>query len=256
MRFFKMGDQLSPADAFAMFGAAHIALLIFCGVFLLMTLHHLKKMPAGKAEKLIRMMAVAVPVLEFSHTIWLYLCGHQSLIKLLPLHLCAMQSLFIPLAVFTKKTCFQEFIYATSVLGGIFGILFPTGVAEVYPLFHYQTIQTVLLHMLLILVPLALIVTGAFRPSARNFPKVLLIFLCVAFVAAVVDFSSGENYMFLNLPPQGTPLVWFYEYGGHLFYLLTTFVVLAGISLSMYLPFQLHAHKQAKLRQAEEKGSL
>nr|WP_122012257.1 TIGR02206 family membrane protein [Maliibacterium massiliense] len=254
MDFFKPAAALDPSRAFPMFGAGHIALLALVALGVTLALRAVKKLPADRAWRVLCIAAVAVPVLEFSHTLWMYFCGTTQIVKLLPLHLCAMQSIFIPLAVLSKKDVFREFIYATSVLGGAFGILFPAGVADAYPLWHYQSIQTVLLHSLLIFVPLALITTGTFRPDVRRFPRVLCIFLCVALAAALVDFGFGQNYMFLNLPPEGTPLVWIYNTLGRPAYLLTTFLLLAGMSIAMYIPFWPKARGVAAQEEGAQEG--
>ena len=251
--FFAPGTQIDRADVFPMFGWRHIALLIIVALCLFLAIHYVAHAPQKQAKRIIRVAAVAVPVLELSHTVWLYLCGFTDFIKLLPLHLCAMQSIFIPLAVFTRKTYFKEFVYATAVLGGALGILFPAGVAECYPVWHYQTIQTAVLHGLLIFVPLALIFSGEFRPELRNFSKVLLIFLCVALVAAAVDFGFGENYMFLRQAPEGTPLVWIYDTFGRGTYLVVTFLILASASISMYWPFTKRGRQIAAQRAVERK---
>ncbi len=253
MRFFLPQTKFEQADVFAMFGWKHFVLLIALAAALFLALRDIARASKSRARRVIRLAAAAVPLLEASHTIWLYSCGYTEIVKLLPLHLCAMQSVFIPLAVFTKKKCFQEFIYATSVLGGAFGILFPSGVAECYPVWHYQTIQTTLLHGLLIFVPLALVFSGEFQPEFRNFSKVLLLFLCVALVAAAVDFGFGENYMFLREAPEGTPLVWVYDTLGRMGYLLVTFLLLSAISMSMYLPFQKKQKQHNREQQAAER---
>ena len=237
MRFFLPQAKIEERETFSLFGWEHILLLAAVAAALFFGLRGIAFLEHSRAEQVIRTAAVCVPVLEFTHTIWLYLTGTTSIIKLLPLHLCAMQSIFIPLAVFTGKRCFYEFIYATSILGGFFGILLPSGVAGCYPLWHYQTLQTALLHALLMFIPLALIRIKVFRPDIRNFPKLLLIFLCVALAAAAVDFGFGENYMFLRQAPEGTPLVWIYDTFGHAGYLCITFLLLAALSLSLYLPF-------------------
>lgn len=181
--------------------------------------------------------AIAVPIIELSHTIWLYLCGQTNIIKLLPFHLCASQSVFIPLAVFTKSTALKEYIFATSILGGFFGMTFPAGVAGNYPIFHYQTIQTMVLHSLLILIPLALIVCFGFRPDIRNFSKVLGIFFTAVIPAAAVDSVFGENYMFLRYPPEGTPLSFIFDHFGRGIYLLLTFLLFTWIVFCLYKIF-------------------
>lgn len=236
-KFYQYWTQLDPDKAFPMFGSEHLFLLLTVGIVLHYALKGISKASPKRARRVIYICAVAEPLLELGHTVWLYQCGQTDWVKLLPLHLCAMQAIFIPLAVFSGKTLFRDFIFSTAVLGGLFGILFPAGVAGSYPLWHYQTLQTVALHSLLIFIPLALIAAGEYRPSVKRFPRVLLLFCVVALVAAVVDYQFGENYMFLNAPPEGTPLVWIFEHFGKGWYLMITFCVLAGMSLLTYLPF-------------------
>ena len=204
----------------------------------------LEKKHAGNCYLL---LAYSFQHLRLSHSVWMYFTGTTSLIKLLPLHLCGLQSLFIPLSIFTPFTCFKDFVYATSLLGGIFGTVFPAGIADYYPMFSFQTIQTFVLHGLLIYVPLALIVSGAHRPSLHHFPRVLCIFLFVVFIVGYIDFQFGENYMFLYEAPSGTPLVWIFDTFGRQTYLLVSFLLLAGISFCIHLPFA-HTHRTASLK--------
>ncbi|MDO4269519.1 MAG: TIGR02206 family membrane protein [Eubacteriales bacterium] len=222
-----------------MLGAAHILLLLLAALGIVFLLHIVHALPPARARRTVCAAALLVPALELTHSVWLWATGVSHLVQLLPLHLCGIQSLFIPLAVFTRRTCFQDFVYATSLLGGVFGILFPAGVADYYPVLSFQTIQTVLLHMLLIFVPLALIRTGEHLPSLHRFPRVLCIFFAVALVVGTVDRIFGENYMFLYEAPAGTPLVWVFGTFGRPVYLIVTFLLLAGASLLIHLPFAL-----------------
>lgn len=250
-QFFAFYDVVDPAGAFPLFGGRHMLLVAVMLLGLSWALKWISQLPEDKSWRVIQIAAVVEPILELSHTVWLYQCGQTQLVKLLPLHLCSMQCVFIPLAIFTKKRALWDYLYATAVLGGLCGVLFPAGVAGVYPLWHFQTIQTVLLHSLLMFVPLALIATGRFEPSLQGFGRALLVFLPVAAIAAVVDICYGENYMFILFPPEGTPLVWLYDAFGHGWYLILTFLVIAAMSLSIHLPFW---HRQKKTAAQEAAG--
>ena len=105
--------------------------------------------------------------------------------------------------------------------------------------------------MLLAYVPLALIATGRHLPSARRFPQVLGMFLGVALVAGVVDRVWGQNYMFLSAAPEGTPLVWVMNTFGRPVYLVVTFLLLAGLSLVIHLPF---GAREGAPRPAHQRG--
>ena len=232
-----------------MLGAAHVLILLLVALGIVFLLHYVQMLPSARARQTICIAAMLVPALELTHSIWLYATGVSELVQLLPLHLCGIQSLFIPLAVFTRRTCFEDFVYATALLGGVFGILFPAGVAGYYEVLSFQTIQTVLLHMLLIFIPLALVRTGAHLPSVQRFPRVLCIFFAVALVVGTVDRIFGENYMFLYEAPAGTPLVWIFNTFGRPVYLVVTFLLLAGVSLLIHLPFALRQRKAARVKQ-------
>ena len=86
--------------------------------------------------------------------VWLFLLGEGDWVKLLPLHLCGLQVLFIPLAVFTRSEALRSYVWATSILGGITAIVYPAGIVGTYPFFLFQTFQSFALHLLLILVPI------------------------------------------------------------------------------------------------------
>lgn len=247
--FFAFYDTVDPTGAFPLFGARHMMMVALMLLGLSWALKWVSQLPEEKSWRVIQIAAVVEPILELSHTVWLYQCGQTQLVKLLPLHLCSMQCVFIPLAVFTKRRALWDYLYATAVLGGLCGVLFPAGVAGVYPLWHFQTIQTVLLHSLLIFVPLALIATGRFEPSLKGFGRALLVFTPVAAIAALVDVLYGENYMFILSPPEGTPLVWIYELFGHGWYLVLTFLLIAAMSLSIHLPYW-YRQKKAAAKQA------
>ena len=238
--FFARCDAPHP-DAVPLLCLRHILLLLALAGCIIAGLLWIRQLQPQQAQHVLYGAAILVPTLELSHSIWLYLTGTASLVKLLPLHLCGLQSLFIPLAVFTKFTCFRDFVYATSLLGGIFGTVMPAGVADYYPLLSFQTLQTFALHGLLVFVPLAMILCGLHRPSIHRFPRVLCIFLLAALAVGMVDQLFGENYMFLYAPPAGTPLVWIFNTFGRGIYLGCTFVLLAGASLLIHLPFRASA---------------
>lgn len=188
MSFFLRADH-PESQAFLLFGAEHFVLLFVLAICIAILLYLLKHMPPACAKYIIYAAAVIEPVLELSHSVWMYLTGTTEIVKLLPLHLCGLQSLFIPLAVFTKLTCFQDFVYASSLLGGIFGTVFPAGVAGYYPLWSFQTLQTFALHGLLIFIPLALIRTNQHRPDPRRFPRVL----CIFFAGCIYSRQRGSH---------------------------------------------------------------
>ncbi len=197
--FFMRCDTPHP-QAFSMLDTGHVFLLLVSLLVLSLLLFWTAHAPKRTQRRLLYAAGVLVPLLELSHSVWMYLTGTTRLVQLLPLHLCGLQSLFIPLSIFTRFSVFKDFVFATSLLGGIFGTVLPAGVADYYLLFSFQTIQTIMLHGLLIYVPLAQILSGRHRPDLRRFHHVLCLFLAVVFVVGFIDFHFDQNYMFIYVP--------------------------------------------------------
>ena len=243
--FFAFWTDVPQGAAFPNFGVCHVLAILAITVVIICALIGMRRMSPRGIRRVICTAAIVEPLLEISHMIWLYQVGQTDLVKLLPLHLCTMQMFLIPLAVFTRRQILREFVFFTSFIGGCLAILWPMGVSDTYPFFHFQTLQTFLLHGLLIFIPLAMLLFEGLRPQFRNLPKLILMFIVLVIPAAAVDWIFGENYMFLNQPPDVAPLVWIFEHLGRGAYLGFYFLFLCMVCCVLYLPFEL-ARKAGK----------
>lgn len=213
-------------------------------VFIYFSLRMLKKLSAKAQGIIIKVTAICVPIFEFSHNVWLAICADASLPQLLSLHLCGMQMYFIPLAVFTKALVFKDFIFASSILGGIFAIIFPSGITDVYPLWHFQTLQTFIYHGLLIFVPIAILITTDYRPTLKRFHNVFMMFMGIVVLALSVDLAFDQNYLFLRTAPDMKLLHNMQLQYGTIPYLMFTFFAMLIICISIHLPFDLSKKKK------------
>lgn len=246
--FFDFYTNIPKKYVFDNFGIEHILSVVMIFALIVLFLLKLKKVNAKLQNLIIKICAICVPILEISHNIWLAIYNNASFKELLSLHLCGMQMYFIPLAVFTNILVFKDFIFATSILGGIFAIIFPSGVAGNYPFWHFQTLQTFLYHGLLIFIPLAIIVTSNYRPTIKRFYAVFNTFVLIATIALFVDLKFGENYLFLVTSPDMPLLRNIQTNYGTLPYLIFTFFALLFICISIHLPFDLYGKLHKKCR--------
>lgn len=223
--FFKFYTDINPNDTFPLFGRQHIVAMVLIVLCLSWLIRKMRTMPKQKQDFILKVAAILVPLTELSHALWLLIGCGQSWVKVLPLHLCGMQVFFIPLAVFTNKRYIKEYVYCTSLLGGVMAILFMSGIASNYPFMHFQTIQSLLYHALLIFVPLVFVLVQDFKPQTKNLKYVVYQFFGVVFLAGIIDFRYNENYLFLNRAPEGTPLVFVEQVFGKSAYLLLTLIL-------------------------------
>ena len=244
--FFDFYTYIPKEYALKNFGFEHISAIVIIFAIITLCLLKLKKVDSKYQNLIIKICAICVPVLELSHNIWLATHGGASFTELLSLHLCGMQMYFIPLAVFTKFLVFKDFVFATSILGGIFAIIFPSGVTDTYPLWHFQTLQTFLYHGLLVFIPLAILLTTDYRPTIKRFYAVFNTFVLIASVALFVDLKFNENYLFLVTSPDMPLLRNIQITCGTPAYLIFTFFALLIICISIHLPFDLYAIRHKK----------
>lgn len=245
--FFDFCTNIPKEYAFKNFGFEHILAIVITFLIVFLSLVLLKKLSKQKQSIIIKISAILVPVIEISHNVWLFVANNASIVELLSLHLCGLQMYFIPLAVFTKFLVFKDFVFATSILGGIFAIIFPSGVSDVYPFWHFQTIQTLVYHALLIFVPIAILITTNYRPTLKRFHKVLGLFLGIVCIALFVDLTFGQNYLFLVSSPDMPLLKNIQLNYGTVPYLIFTFFALLLICICIHIPFDLHERKRRKM---------
>ena len=154
---------------------------------------------------MIRVIPPLMLGMEIFKDLYLVRVGHFGL-DYLPLHLCSMGIPVFLLAVYGGRAgpFFTEIAMILILPGSVCAILFPDW--TMYPVWNFMNLYSWAWHGLLVLFPLLL--AGRWKPSFRNIAKPLL------FLAAVVppvywfDRRYGLNYLFINWPPEGTPLVW------------------------------------------------
>lgn len=198
-------------------------------------------------RRLMQGLTIAVPLLELSRIAWLITVGETSWVKLLPLHLCGLQVLFLPLAVFTRLPVMKEYVWSTSILGGITAIVVPAGIVGTYPFFHFQTIQSFLLHLCLILIPILMLCTVDFHPRLAQLPQVAGVLAAGALTALTVDWIWDQNYMFLReIPPVPIIQQWFSWFGYPGYWLMMAAAVLLGCAVLLKIGEVLDARQILK----------
>ena len=234
--FFKYYTEINKEVVFQNFDRGHSIALIILLVCMLIGFKIIKSLKKETANKVLKVLAILVPIVELTHTYWLYTCGETSIVKLLPFHICSISMITIPLAMFTNNVYIKEYVFAYSVIGGIFGVSLPSGVSGSYPIIHFQTIQTIIFHGLIVFVPLAMIVAGVFKPNIKNLRVVHIIYFIIAVCVGLFDYVFGENYMFLMYPPEVGIAEWVYSNFGLGIYIVIHFITCFVGSYIAYIP--------------------
>ena len=101
----------------------------------------------------------------------------------LPIQLCNINMIIIPLGVLTKKRGLLGFSFFLAPLGAMMAMLFPDPAFDGFPLFMPRILGYYSTHVLIVVAGFSLATLGFFRPRYRDIPKITLTFLLLALMS-------------------------------------------------------------------------
>lgn len=166
---------------------------------------------------------------------WLYV---------LPLFLCSIQLIAIPMAAFCKgrvREACLDFVLTFGILGAVFGTIGAVQNYGAYPVFGMDNVVSGITHSISGFASLYIAISGLLSLKKKNYVITLAILLSFAIVAYVVNLIVDYNYMFL-MYHDGTPYSIFYNLvnGNAVLYPLIVvgiFVVYVTLFYFIYLKF-------------------
>lgn len=175
--------------------------------------------------------------LEFSRQVWAISLGSYDFSEMLPLHLCGLQVILMPIMLKTQKRTWRTFVYLTAMIGALAAIFFNEGILERYPLWHFQSLQSFIIHGLIMMVPLYDIIWFKFRPSFKELPFATIFMAYLAAQSFLINIVTGGNYLFVTFAPKNTPLELISSLVGPALYVPVMFVIIHIIWTLQLLPF-------------------
>lgn len=227
---FALEKGIFPDIDFERFGFGHFLWLFAGGGGLALACFAYRKAGAEKRPRLRLLTAAAAMGLELGRAGLLMSRGLYDLGRL-PLHLCSMSIYLCFFHALSGRQGLGQFLYAFTLPGAVFALLFPDWAGQ--PLFGFLTVSSFLLHFLLVLYPLMQAATGEIRPEPRRLPGCTGWMLLLALPVYFLNKRWNTNYMFLNLPPAGSPLALF-AFLGSPGYLLGYIPLILGVWTLLY----------------------
>ena len=254
--FFGFGGYSRPAEGFLSW--QH---LLFVGLLLLtmavLALGFGKKnrfgAPAQKNSVLV-VAAILIDVLEIIKIVVLCLRSESArpILHNLPLFLCSIQLIALPLAAFSKgrvKEAALDFVCIFGILGAVFGTIGAGQDYNAYPVLSMDNVVSGLTHCISGFASLYIMRAKMASLKRENVGITfgILLFFCVA--AYIANITIGYNYMFL-MAGDGTPYDIFYNLvGGNrvLYPALVVALFLIYISLFYYVVCVYRRKAKAKI---------
>ena len=136
----------------------------------------------------------------------------------LPLFLCSIQLIALPLAAFSKgrlKEASLDFVVIFGLLGAVMGTYFAGNNYGTYPVLSFDNVVSGITHCIAGFSSLYILITGMATMHKRNIPVTVGILGGFSIAAYVANLFVDCNYMFLSRG-DGTPYdILFNLVGGH-----------------------------------------
>ncbi len=136
----------------------------------------------------------------------------------LPLFLCSIQLITIPLAAFSKnriKEAALDFVLIFGILGAVFGTYFAGQNYGCYPVLSFDNVVSGVTHTISGFCSLFIAISGMASLKKKNIPISFSILVSFCIAAYIANVLIPYNYMFL-MRGDGTPYDILYNWvGGH-----------------------------------------
>ncbi len=153
--------------------------------------------------------AIIIDTLEIMHTIFVCVkTGNPNMwLHYLPLFLCSIQLITIPLAAFTRgrlREAALDFVFIFGVIGALAGTYGAGNIYSVFPVFTYEVLHSTLTHTISGFCALYIGISGMASMKKKNIPIGFAIISVSCVLAYIVNKCIKTNYMFLE-SGEGTP---------------------------------------------------
>ncbi len=242
--FWRYRTYLPAGTGYAYFSRPHILMLSIITAAVVCTYFWSRRVTAGTRRTVLRIIPVAMTVMEVFKD-WLLVVQGADMVGYLPLQLCSLGVVVFYFAAFSQRPRVERFFGEVACVliapGAVAALLFPNW-NHSYMLWSIFSIHSYGWHTMLLLFPIIYTAEDVMhREDGRTTVSIRHIWYSVLFLCVVVppvmwfDKRFDCNYMFLNWPSKGSPLVWLSDRMGNPGYLVGFAIMVFLILLAIYL---------------------
>lgn len=252
--FFGFGDYTRPAEGFLSWQHLLFVGLLLTAMTVLAVVLGKKNAAGTPAQKNRVLIGAALLIDGFELFKILVLClrqgNAQPILYNLPLFLCSIQLIALPLAAFSKgrlKEAATDFVCIFGILGAICGTIGAGQNYNAYPVLSFDNVVSGITHSISGFASLYILIAGMAGMKKENIGITVGILLGFCVVAYLADITIPYNYMFL-MTGDGTPYDILYNLvgGSKVFYpvgVVALFLLYIGL---YYWLFYRSTHKRRK----------
>ncbi|HUH28014.1 TIGR02206 family membrane protein [Gelidibacter sp.] len=197
-----------------------------------------RNLNANSQYRLIHFIAIGISLTVLSFHLHKLIFEDYNIQKDLPLYLCSLLAILIPVFTFYRKFWMYEILVFWIIAGTLQAVITPD-IASGFPTFDYVRYWVVHLGLLLVISYATVIfkMTPNFSSVFKSFFALQLYFIMVL----AVNYLLSANYFYLSEKPKSSSLL---DYLGEWpYYIIVVELILVPYFLIIYVPFYLFQMK-------------
>ena len=208
-------------EACGMYTIGHFVLLIITAIIVLIALKFTKNKNKDTIIKIIRNITIFLWILEIIKIIFNLMIGNASNPNTyIPLYFCSLILYAGILSGFCKgklQHIGDVFLATGGMIAGIIFLLSPNTSLSTYPIFHYISIQSFILHGAMVYLGVLVNITNYIDIKAKDIIYYAGLMLIISILALIFNIILDSNLMFISKDFPGTPISILYKFLGKLF---------------------------------------
>ncbi|MDD3164837.1 MAG: YwaF family protein [Oscillospiraceae bacterium] len=202
--FWLYESELPAGQAWQLFSMQHIAVLSAVLAWTCFGRYLMWRLQVPGQRRLLRMLGVVILASEVLRMLFLAVRGYFTVYEL-PLHLCGVAVFLTCLDAFTQIDWVGQTLCTLCMPCAALALLFCDWTR--YPIGCFYSVNSFISHGILLSYPLMAVSAGKIRPNPRSMWKVFLFLAVILPPIYWFDQAVSANYLFLNTPSAGSPLV-------------------------------------------------
>ena len=193
-------------------------------------------------QRLIHYIAIFISVSVIAFHIYCTLTTNYNIRTDLPLYLCSLLGIIIPIFTYYRKYWMFEILVFWVIAGTIQGVITPD-IAEGFPSLDYFRYWIV--HLGLLTVIFYSIFVLQLKPKFKSVFKSFLALQVYVIVMIVINYCLDANYFYLNRKPESASVL---DYlGDWPYYIIVAQLIIIPLFSIIYIPFYISEVKKKSL---------
>ena len=220
---------------FSLYGPYHIGWLIIIFITVIFVSKHFKQLDAQSRKVAQKNLAWFILLFEIFKNIYLII-GNEFSVKYLPFELCSFAIFAIFYHAYTDSSIIGEMLYNLFLPGGVAALLFCNWTYR--PMFGFMCFFSFIFHLALITYCVMVLYAGIVKPNKKGILSSVLFLTVAGSILYPLNKIWGTNFMFLNVPSPGSPLVPLENIFGNPGYIFGLACIVVLVWVVMYLPWK------------------